>query len=205
MKSKIPGHPRLPPRMFEIVAEFSMPASSKPLQSLRRATSIQVSLDVATTSPRPDLRWIRRMIIAAAEELSLRNAAMSFVIVDDAKMAGLHRRFSGVLGTTDVLTFDLRDDASAWLEGEIYLCIDEARRRARELGHDADRELLLYAVHGILHLLGHDDHAAAAHKRMHAEEDRILHAIGVGPVYRDPLPRRPARPRISPRTPGARS
>ena len=43
--------------------------------------------------------------------------------------------------------------------------------------------MLLYAVHGLLHCAGFDDHETAAFDRMHAEEDRILRAIGVGPIF----------------------
>ena len=64
------------------------------------------------------------------------------------------------------------------------LCLDEAARRSRDLEHPVEHELLLYAIHGVLHVLGHDDHDPAAFERMHAEEDRILEAIGVGPVFR---------------------
>ena len=67
---------------------------------------------------------------------------------------------------------------------DLMLCIDEARRRAEEFGHDERRELLLYAVHGLLHGLGHDDQDAEAFASMHDEEDRILRQIGVGSVFR---------------------
>ena len=45
-------------------------------------------------------------------------------------------------------------------------------------------QLLLYILHGLLHCAGFDDHDPAEHDRMHTEEDRILTAIGVGPVFR---------------------
>jgi ssRNA-specific RNase YbeY (16S rRNA maturation enzyme) len=47
--------------------------------------------------------------------------------------------------------------------------------------------LLLYGVHGLLHAIGHDDHEPGAHALMHAEEDRLLTKIGVGPIFRSPL------------------
>ncbi len=56
-------------------------------------------------------------------------------------------------------------------------------RQARQRGHSVERELLLYAVHGLLHCAGFDDHGTAAFDRMHAEEDRILRAIGIGPIF----------------------
>lgn len=102
-------------------------------------------------------------------------------IVDDAEMDRLHRRHSGIEGTTDVLTFVEPEPGGLGID--LVACLDEAARRVAELGHDIDREILLYAVHGVLHGLGHDDHEPTAHALMHAEEDRLLGLVGVGPVY----------------------
>jgi probable rRNA maturation factor len=61
--------------------------------------------------------------------------------------------------------------------------VDEARRQAAGRALPVERELLLYCVHGVLHCLGYDDHDDAEYVRMHAEEDRILEAIGVGRTF----------------------
>jgi len=45
---------------------------------------------------------------------------------------------------------------------------------------------LLYVVHGVLHCLGHDDHDEAGYASMHALEDRVLYAIGVGATFAEP-------------------
>lgn len=108
-------------------------------------------------------------------------------IVQDAEMAEAHVRYSGIEGTTDVLTFDLSEGASARggaLDVDILVCADEARRQALEHGHGPVREMLLYVLHGVLHCLGHDDHSDDGFEKMHAEEDRILTAIGVGATFR---------------------
>lgn len=111
-------------------------------------------------------------------------------IVNDDEMAAAHLKYSGIPGTTDVLTFDLRDPSHAGpgdpLEVDLWICADEAARHAAEQGHPVERELLLYIVHGILHCRGYDDHDEAEHRRMHAEEDRILAAIGVGATFAPP-------------------
>jgi probable rRNA maturation factor len=96
-------------------------------------------------------------------------------------MAELHLFHSGVEGTTDVLTFDLRQGAAGPLEVEIVACLDEARRMAG--AGPVERELLLYLLHGALHCLGHDDHDPEGFARMHEREDEILLAIGVGAVF----------------------
>jgi len=103
-------------------------------------------------------------------------------VVQDAAMAAAHEGFAGVPGTTDVLTFDL-SEVGPELDVDILVCIDEAARQGVARGHSTERELLLYTIHGVLHCLGHDDHDPAAAARMHAEEDRILEALGVGATF----------------------
>lgn len=103
-------------------------------------------------------------------------------LVDDDEMSEAHQRWSGISGTTDVLTFDLGTDGRT-LDVDLIVCVDEAARQARSRGHEAWREMLLYVVHGVLHCLGHDDHDPADAKRMHGVEDSTLEAIGVGRTY----------------------
>ncbi len=104
-------------------------------------------------------------------------------VVDDAVMAAAHQGFAGVAGTTDVLTFDLADEGSQELDVDILVCADEAARQGAARGHPVERELLLYVIHGVLHCRGHDDHDPGAATKMHAEEDRILEALGVGATF----------------------
>ena len=69
------------------------------------------------------------------------------------------------------------------LAGEVYVCVPEARRGSKEHGTRVADELLLYALHGMLHLCGFDDRTPAGFQRMHRTEDRILTRIGVGAVF----------------------
>ena len=161
------------------VAGDAADASADPDPSDQRLT---VSIGVEAPDV-PPASWLRDRLDAAMVELGITGATLGFVVVDDAAMAELHQRFSGIAGTTDVLTFDLREHLSGPIEGEVYICLDEARRQAAERAGEPARELLLYALHGLLHLLGYDDHEQADHDRMHAKEDQVLEAIGVGRVY----------------------
>ncbi|MEC8321115.1 MAG: rRNA maturation RNase YbeY, partial [Planctomycetota bacterium] len=126
--------------------------------------------------------WLRESVGASLAEMDGTGAIerVSIRIVGDPTMEAAHRRWCDLEGTTDVLTFPSEDDRGI----DLMLCLDEAARRSRDLEHPVEHELLLYAIHGVLHVLGHDDHDPAAFERMHAEEDRILEAIGVGPVFR---------------------
>ena len=107
-------------------------------------------------------------------------------IVNDQEMAAAHTTFSGIDGTTDVLTFDLNDQDSSEnkiLDTDLLICIDEASRQAQQQGHSQAHELLLYIIHGTLHCLGYDDHSEEDFKAMHDKEDQLLTAAGIGPLF----------------------
>jgi probable rRNA maturation factor len=120
--------------------------------------------------------------------LGVKRCAWTITIVGDGAMAELHARTMDLPTTTDVLTFDMRDETGGTREGaavelDTVVCADEARRRAEEMGHGVREELLLYAVHSLLHVQGYDDVTAAKARRMHKREDELLEALGVGAVY----------------------
>lgn len=100
-------------------------------------------------------------------------------VVGDGRMSELHERHSNIAGPTDVLTFDLREDRSGDLDVDIAVCLDEARRASSEQVHDAIDEMTLYALHGVLHCMGFDDHDDDAFRAMHEREDEILRAAGL--------------------------
>jgi branched-chain amino acid transport system ATP-binding protein len=83
------------------------------------------------------------------------------------------------LGHIDLLTLP----AHRRVGHGIVVCVPEAARRAKELGVPLQHELLLYALHGLLHLNGFDDRTAREYHRMHRMEDAILHQLGVGAVF----------------------
>ena len=113
---------------------------------------------------------------------------LSVAIVGATAMASLHQRFRGLRGPTDVLSFDLGTDRRRGIiDGEVVACSDVARQRAGVRNRSfqaAKAELVLYVIHGILHLTSHDDRTPTAARRMHAREDRLLWELGIRPVFR---------------------
>lgn len=99
-------------------------------------------------------------------------------------MAELHEQFLGIAGPTDVLTFPLEVDRRGRpLAGEVVVCVPEARRRSAAEGTGLRQEVLLYALHGLLHLCGFDDRTRSGFAAMHRTEDAILTTLGIGPVF----------------------
>lgn len=105
-------------------------------------------------------------------------SAISVVLVGDEEIAGLHAQFMDDPTPTDVLTFDLRDDAGAEaLEGEIVVSVETAARQARRLRVSPDEEVLRYVIHGVLHLVGYDDHTPGGRRMMRRQENRVLREL----------------------------
>ena len=103
---------------------------------------------------------------------------LSVVFVRDEALCELHERFLDDPTPTDVITFDLSDPGEG-PAGELYVSIDAAHRRAAEFGMAVDNELLLYVVHGTLHLCGFDDHEPDERRAMRDAEVRALQLVGV--------------------------
>ena len=109
---------------------------------------------------------------------------MSLALVNDKRMSALHEQFMGIRGPTDVLTFPIDEDARGRVtSGEVIVCVPQARRAAKRHTIPVRHELLLYAIHGMLHLLGYDDRTARDFATMHRTEDDILTQLGFGPVF----------------------
>jgi rRNA maturation RNase YbeY len=120
--------------------------------------------------PRGKLRGLVKAILAGEG----RRLALSFAFVGGAEMRRLNRRYLRHDFDTDVLSFPLDGDS-----GEIVISTDFAAREAAKRGIPEVEELLRYAVHGVLHLLGYDDHAPAAKRRMWAVQERYVRgAVG---------------------------
>jgi probable rRNA maturation factor len=128
--------------------------------------------------------FLRRHLKASHAMLGPALAEMSVALVGEARMSELHEQFMSVAGPTDVLTFPLETNRDGQItEGEVVICVTEAQRAAREHRVRLEHELLLYALHGMLHLCGYDDRTQRAYAKMHRTEDEILNRLGIGPVF----------------------
>lgn len=128
---------------------------------------------------------VTRALEHALQREDVAHCALSVAVVDDRRMRELNRRFTGHDSATDVLSFELDDDpaapadgAATPLSGEIIVNAQRAIREAAKRGAEPEGELMLYAVHGLLHLLDYDDLTPAEARRMHAQEDELLTELG---------------------------
>jgi probable rRNA maturation factor len=130
-------------------------------------------------------RWIGAEAQRAAGLVNVISGTWTIHLVDDQRMIEYHRRTMNLPNTTDVLTFNYTptDCELAPLEVETIICVDEAQRQAAMRHHRPELEILLYAIHSLLHCIGYDDMTAAQAKVMHRKEDDILLQMGYPAVY----------------------
>ena len=128
--------------------------------------------------------YVRSNLKKARLILKSQLSELSVAFVGDAEMSRLHEAYLGIAGPTDVLTFPLEQDKRGRdITGEVVVCVPEARRQAVLTGNSAREEVLLYALHGMLHLSGFDDKTPEGFRKMHRKEDEILQHLGIGPVF----------------------
>jgi probable rRNA maturation factor len=93
---------------------------------------------------------------------------IEIVLVDRATMARIHADFLGDESETDVITFPY---------GEIVICPAVAREQAPRFGLETGQEILLYAIHGLLHLAGYDDRTEKKAREMERVQRGILNDL----------------------------
>jgi probable rRNA maturation factor len=173
-----------------------------PAQATVRAKREGFSLSIVASAGVKHIAYLRKQLLAAWPLVRRAPRELSVALVNDKRMSDLHEQFLKVTGPTDVLTFELEHDARGQCtSGEVVVCVPEAERQAAERGIEVQDEVLLYALHGLLHLSGYDDKTDAAYRAMHRREDEILQQLGVGKTFA----RRPLGPRRSQRKPAATS
>lgn len=136
-----------------------------------------------TRSAVPDAA-VRRLVVRAARaalrHANVRNAELSLTLLDDDEIAAMNSEFLAHTGPTDVISFALYGDGEDPV-GDIYIGYDQARRQAAANDVDPAEELARLAVHGTLHVLGHDHPDGAARLRSEMwliQESIVAEVIG---------------------------
>lgn len=125
-----------------------------------------------------DAGIIKRAVEAVFTEAQIAEAEVSIAVVDDGTIHALNRQYLAHDYPTDVLSFMLARDAQR-LEGEVIVSAETAIRSAARLGCAAEQELLLYVIHGALHLVGYKDATSEQRDAMRKQESHHLAKFGL--------------------------
>jgi probable rRNA maturation factor len=144
------------------------------------------SIEVEISDRQSAVEIEEQQLIAAVREVlqaeAVKSASVSIALVDDSTIRELNRRYLDHDYATDVLSFPL-ECGEDYLEGEIVVSGPMAARTAAEYGWSAADELLLYVVHGCLHLVGYEDTTPDEQRQMRKLEMLYLSRRGRKPRY----------------------
>ncbi|XQP54902.1 MAG: rRNA maturation RNase YbeY [Mycoplasmoidaceae bacterium] len=113
------------------------------------------------------------------------NVVFDVNVVTNAQIKNINNKYRGINKITDVISFANRDDSKVLvpLLGEIFICLPQARKQAKEYKHSLQHELIFLFTHGLLHLLGFDHKTPKQEKEMMALSKKIISKAQINPKY----------------------
>ena len=122
-----------------------------------------------------------RLAFGTSKKTAALEGEVNIVFLGRAAMLRMNRHYLGHDYDTDVIAFKHETvpgiTGTEIPIGDIFISSWMTRRQAKALGHAVAVEAATLAVHGSLHLLGHDDHRPTAKARMFKVQDRIVASL----------------------------
>lgn len=113
-------------------------------------------------------KWISTVI----SNEGYRVGDISYVFCDDAYLLNLNISYLNHDTYTDIITFDYVEDDI--VSGDIMISVERVAENAALFGVPFEHELRRVMIHGVLHLLGINDHSEEEVAQMRAKEDQAL-------------------------------
>ena len=114
-------------------------------------------------------RWLRLV----AESEIRRVGDISIIFCSDNYILDVNQQYLQHDYFTDIITFNYCEGDK--ISGDLFISVDTVRENALEYGAESfDQELARVTVHGLLHLIGYDDHSEADKKIMREKENYYL-------------------------------
>ncbi len=113
-------------------------------------------------------RWLRLV----AESEIRRRGDISIIFWSDNYILDVNQKFLQHDYFTDIITFDYCEGEK--LSGDLFISVDSVRGNALEYGTEFKEELNRVIVHGVLHLIGYDDHTEEDIAQMRSKENYYL-------------------------------
>lgn len=107
-------------------------------------------------------------------DYNIETALVNLIYVDDKEIHEINKKFLDHDYPTDVITFVLEEDEN---EADIIIGVETALENSKQYNATHESELLRLVAHGVLHLLGYDDHSDEEREAMHELENKYLGTV----------------------------
>ena len=99
---------------------------------------------------------------------------INYIFCSDEFLLNINTTFLQHDTYTDIITFDLTEDISSGIIGEVYISLDRVKENSSTYGSGFMDELLRVIYHGALHLCGYKDKQAADRQLMRQKEAHYI-------------------------------
>ncbi len=140
----------------------------------------QIYLYNETEEKIESLKTIEKVLKSALAMENLKGVCFSVIFVDSKRIQQINQEYRKQDRETDVISFALEEDRKVLLPGkkrilgDIYICLNRAKKQAIQYEHSLERELCFLAVHGLYHLLGYDHETKEEEKVMFQKQEEVL-------------------------------
>ena len=99
-----------------------------------------------------------------------------YIFLSDSGLLEINKQFLNHHDFTDIITFPLSESEQI-IRGEIYISLDRVKENASLNNVNFYEEIARVLVHGVLHLLGYNDHTKEEKNEMRSKEDYYLNLL----------------------------
>ncbi len=121
---------------------------------------------------------IKKAVLSALGEYRKEKAEVNIVFVDKKEILRINKAYLNHHYVTDVISLNQPrppfTHGEPWAFGDVFVCYQVAREQAKNFGHTFLQEMMMYAVHGTLHLTGMDDHSPTERAEMDRQAEKII-------------------------------
>lgn len=119
---------------------------------------------------------LKRISEFVCKKEKIKNAELSFVIINDRTIRAINKKFLQHDFVTDVITFPLERTS---VNAEIYINTQQAKRQAKENFVTVKNEITRLVVHGTLHAIGYDDTTVKTKMEMDSVQERYIKELSL--------------------------
>jgi len=126
--------------------------------------------DFRLPNPNETKEWLNRSIQAEGKI----TGDLNFIFCNDSYLSQINTKYLKHSSLTDIITFSNSNNQKI-ISGDVFISIERVRDNAQSLNSSFEAELSRVIVHGVLHLIGYDDHTITEKQQMRSKEDYYLH------------------------------
>ena len=128
-----------------------------------------LDMDMPPIDPQKTKAWIE----AVAQSYGKTIGELYYYFCSDDQLLDINKQRLGHDFYTDIVTFPLTD-CETILSSEFCISVDRIKENAVTFGRSYESELHRVIIHGVLHLIGFDDHTDEDEQIMREKEEEAL-------------------------------